>query len=95
VIQIVRLLDEALTNAVKHAKARRVTVTIETLADEAGPGRGRITVADDGNGFDVASGPEAAGKAARGLHNMRSRAARCGAAPSWSLPPALRARRCG
>ena len=30
VIQIVRLLDEALTNAVKHANARRVTVRIET-----------------------------------------------------------------
>ena len=33
VIQIVRLLDEALTNAVKHANARRITVRIETLAD--------------------------------------------------------------
>ena len=79
VIQIVRLLDEAVTNAVKHASAKRVTVTIETLADDAGPPRGRITVADDGRGFDVACGPEAAGKAARGLHNMRSRAGRCGA----------------
>ena len=31
VIQIVRLLDEAVTNAVKHAEARRITVSIETL----------------------------------------------------------------
>ena len=31
VIQIVRLLDEALTNAVKHAGARRISVSIETL----------------------------------------------------------------
>ena len=30
VIQIVRLLDEAVTNAVKHASARRITVSIET-----------------------------------------------------------------
>lgn len=79
VIQIVRLLDEALTNAVKHANATRVTVTIETLAGAAGPSRGRITVADDGGGFDVTCDPEMAGKAARGLDNMRSRAARCGA----------------
>jgi len=79
VIQIVRLLDEALTNAVKHSGAKRVTVTIETFADAAGLDRGRITVEDDGQGFDVASGPGTAGKAARGLHNMRSRAARCGA----------------
>jgi len=82
VIQIVRLLDEALTNAVKHANARRVTVRIETLAGRDGLDRGCITVEDDGKGFDIP--PEdgsAAGavKAARGLRNMRSRAARCGA----------------
>ncbi|MBX9650191.1 MAG: histidine kinase [Xanthobacteraceae bacterium] len=76
VIQIVRLLDEGLTNAVKHAATRTVTVTIETLAGADGLDRGRITVADDGRGFDVAAG---AAKAARGLRNMRDRAARCGA----------------
>ena len=32
VIQIMRLLDEALTNAVKHAGARRITVSIGTFA---------------------------------------------------------------
>jgi signal transduction histidine kinase len=31
VIQIVRILDEAVTSAVKHADARRITVSIETL----------------------------------------------------------------
>jgi len=79
VIQIVRLLDEALTNAVKHASASRITVTIETLADGTGRGRGCITVADDGKGFEVSSDRKEAGKAGRGLHNMRSRAARCDA----------------
>jgi signal transduction histidine kinase len=81
VIQIVRLLDEALTNAVKHANARRVTVRIETLADIDGLDRGCITVEDDGKGFDVppADGSAGMAKAARGLRNMRSRAARCGA----------------
>ncbi len=81
VIQIVRLLDEALTNAVKHANARRVTVRIETLVGNDGRDRGRITVEDDGRGFDVppADGSAAGTKAARGLRNMRSRAARCGA----------------
>jgi signal transduction histidine kinase len=78
VIQIVRLLDEALTNAVKHADARHVTVSIETLTDASGGAYGCITVADDGKGFALAAdgGGE---KAARGLRNMRSRAARCGA----------------
>src|SRR5882757_8647505 len=46
VIQIVRILDEAVTNAVKHAEARRVTVSIETLTDASGASSGCITVAD-------------------------------------------------
>ena len=81
VIQIVRLLDEAVTNAVKHADAKRITVRIETLAGADGLDRGCITVEDDGKGFEVTSDGAAAGaiKAARGLRNMRSRAARCGA----------------
>jgi signal transduction histidine kinase len=86
VIQIVRLLDEAVTNAVKHAEARRITVSIETSidaqADSQPVARGRITIEDDGKGFDLAPDSEAgaAGQhAARGLRNMRSRATRCGA----------------
>ncbi|MDP3689795.1 ATP-binding protein [Bradyrhizobium sp.] len=82
VIQIVRLLDEAVTNAVKHAGARRITVSIETTGDASGVARGRITIEDDGKGFVLAPDCEAgaAGQhAARGLRNMRSRAARCGA----------------
>ena len=82
VIQIVRLLDEALTNAVKHARARRIMVTIETLTDASGA-YGRISVEDDGTGFALTPDGAAAAagqKVARGLRNMRSRAARCGAA---------------
>jgi len=85
VIQIVRLLDEAVTNAVKHAGARRITVSIETSSDaqgvDEGIARGRITIEDDGKGFEPGpNGEAAAGQhAARGLRNMRSRAARCGA----------------
>lgn len=81
VIQIVRILDEAVTNAVKHAQARCITVTIETLDDGQGTGQGPygvISVADDGGGFTFAG--EAATHTARGLRNMRSRAARCGVA---------------
>lgn len=84
VIQIVRILDEAVTNAVKHAQARHIVVTIETLDDGQGEGdgpRGMISVADDGKGFALSGNGEAgsAGQTARGLRNMRSRAARCGA----------------
>lgn len=76
VIQIVRILDEAVTNAVKHATARHITVTIETHDDGQGP-YGVMSVADDGSGFAFAD--EEMSQTARGLRNMRSRAARCGA----------------
>jgi signal transduction histidine kinase len=80
VIQILRLLDEALTNAVKHAGAMRILVSIETLTDDAGRPCGSITVEDDGKGFDLAADGTAAGRrSGRGLRNMKNRAARCGA----------------
>ncbi len=78
VIQIVRLLDEAVTNAVKHAQARCITVSIETLADKAGS-CGRITIEDDGCGFALASEDGGERTGGRGLRNMQNRAARCGA----------------
>lgn len=80
VIQIVRILDEAVTNAVKHASARHIKVTIETL-DGADGQHGVISIEDDGKGFALADNGEAlaAGQAARGLRNMKGRAARCGA----------------
>ncbi|MBR0835805.1 histidine kinase [Bradyrhizobium manausense] len=80
VIQIVRILDEAVTNAVKHAAARHITVTIETHDDGRGP-YGVISVADDGRGFTLCDdgGAGGAGQTARGLRNMKSRATRCGA----------------
>src|SRR6202012_2818905 len=36
VIQIIRILDEAVTNAVKHASARRIGVSIETVKADDG-----------------------------------------------------------
>jgi signal transduction histidine kinase len=60
---IYRLVQEALTNAVKHARASRVEVTVV----EAGDGV-EITVADDGAGFD----PDAVGEGF-GLLGMRER----------------------
>lgn len=77
VIQILRLLDEAVTNAVKHAGAGTITVSIETVAG-GGEAHGRITVADNGRGF---AGPGGGGgaPAGRGLANMKRRAERCGA----------------
>lgn len=91
VIQILRLLDEAVTNAVKHAGARRITVSLETIASEGGPCHGRITVEDDGHGFALLPDGEAAAaapKSARGLANMCKRAASCGARLDLASGPA-------
>lgn len=82
VIQIMRLLDEALTNAIKHARAHRITVRIETLRGADGCDQGCITIEDDGEGFALEASCEAAAgsaKAGRGLRNLRSRATSCGA----------------
>lgn len=89
VIQIVRILDEALTNAVKHAQASRIIVRIETITGADGIARGVISVADDGRGFEIAAdgGGTIGSKAARGLRNMQSRAARCGAELGLSSSP--------
>ncbi len=79
VIQIMRLLDEAVTNAVKHAGARKLSISIETRADAQGYGLGRIVVSDDGCGFDPAARSPGQAGARRGLDNMKRRAERCGA----------------
>ena len=83
--RIIRILDEAMTNAVKHANAKRIAVSIETVKDEAGTARGCIMVEDDGKGFAVAEdGHAAQDKTSRGLRNMQNRAARCGAELAWA-----------
>lgn len=85
VIQILRLLDEAVTNAVKHSGGGRVTVSIETIGAQREQ-RGRIVVEDDGSGFadSLAAGGTGSSQPGvpqgRGLANMRRRAARRGAA---------------
>jgi two-component system CheB/CheR fusion protein len=47
---IYRVVQEALTNVAKHARARQVSVTLERSGGEV-----RVTVEDDGRGFDVDS----------------------------------------
>ncbi|HEV8310889.1 MAG TPA: GAF domain-containing protein [Methylomirabilota bacterium] len=66
-----RILQEALTNAARHARAQKVSVVIQRH-----PAWVQVIVADDGCGFDVEAALRAAGAAGRlGLHGMRERAA--------------------
>ncbi|MCL6705549.1 ATP-binding protein [Pseudomonas sp. R2.Fl] len=85
VIQIVRLMDEAVTNAVKHAEARTISVILRTAEGPENAQALHITIRDDGKGFD----PEENQRAATGfgLANMRKRAALCGATLSIESGP--------
>jgi signal transduction histidine kinase len=64
-----RIAQEALTNVVKHAQATRATVTVEETAD-----RVRLTIADDGVGFDPAALPPLREPRGWGLLTMQERA---------------------
>ena len=68
--ELLNLVREALSNAVRHGKGRRIA--IELRAIDAGS---RLSVSDDGVGFDPALST-AAGH--HGLANMRARAASIG-----------------
>ncbi len=69
-IALIRILQEALLNARKHAKAQRMSVALSLNEDTL-----RLTVADDGQGFSVgelrARQPDRGGA---GLQAMRARA---------------------
>jgi signal transduction histidine kinase len=67
---VLRIVQEALNNAVKHANPRTITISV-TRRD----GAAVIAVSDDGTGFDTEQ-PERTG---RGLASMRRRAAQLGA----------------
>ncbi|MEP7011742.1 MAG: GAF domain-containing sensor histidine kinase [Acidobacteriota bacterium] len=71
-LQVVRIVQEALANVRKHARASRVRIAIERT-----DGQVRVTVADDGVGFD----PSALGRSVFprfGLSTMRERATSVG-----------------
>jgi signal transduction histidine kinase len=71
-----RVAQEALTNVVKHARARTVTVEL-TKNDEEG--QLHLSVRDDGVGFDVANLREQAVRGASlGLLSMEERATLAG-----------------
>jgi signal transduction histidine kinase len=65
-LQLLRLVREALSNVARHAHAKSVKVTLVASGDGL-----RLTVSDDGLGFDTASAP---GSGHLGLVNMRARA---------------------
>jgi signal transduction histidine kinase len=69
--QVLRIAQEALQNALRHAEAERIEVRLED-----GDGRLLLTVADDGRGFDAAA-PSVRGRRL-GLTSMEERARELG-----------------
>lgn len=67
-LQLLRIAQEALTNVLKHAKARHVRVELRQRASVL-----ELEVSDDGMGADVS--PD---KTGHGIGNMRARARRLG-----------------
>jgi signal transduction histidine kinase len=71
VLQIYRILQEALSNAIRHGKPKRINFALHRQSPAAPIS---LTLKDDGSGFDSKASP-----AGRGLANMRKRAASIGA----------------
>lgn len=66
-LPVLRVIQESITNALKHAKARTLSVTVACTAQAL-----VVTIGDDGEGFDVTlSGQTGQGK---GLHSLAKRA---------------------
>ena len=79
-IQLIRIIHEALTNIVKHARATRGKITIESDNDTAA-----ITIEDDGKGFCEGKSPEPS--LHFGLQTMKDRAESVGGGLSVCSSP--------
>jgi signal transduction histidine kinase len=77
-----RIAQEALTNVAKYARAGKVLVTFDTTSNVS-----RLTIADDGCGFDPSALKQPAKDHGWGLMIMRERAAAVGAELSVESSP--------
>ncbi|MFZ3559938.1 MULTISPECIES: sensor histidine kinase [unclassified Streptomyces] len=68
---LLRIAEEALSNAARHAAATRLGVTLSFMA-----GQVTLDVRDDGRGFDPLAVPARSGSGGFGLDGMRARAER-------------------
>lgn len=63
-MNIYRIIQESVHNALKYAKAKKISVKINEIDDKI-----NISILDDGNGFDLKNAPSG-----NGLNNIRKRA---------------------
>jgi signal transduction histidine kinase len=76
---VLRIVREALTNAVRHGHATRITIAM------TGPGQRTLRVCDNGTGFDTAA--VSGGRHGFGLISMRERANSLGASLTIDSAP--------
>lgn len=83
-LHVLRILQEVLTNIVKHSGATEISVTTAQVLSPAGDGiEGvQVCVRDNGSPFE-APGPEALIPGRRGLANVRNRTLSLGAHCAW------------
>jgi signal transduction histidine kinase len=75
-LHILRILQEAITNIIKHANASEVRLATATEADGV-----TVTITDNGTGFDLKT---ALGSGGKGLSNQLRRAHAIGAEIRWT-----------
>ena len=74
-VQLINIVREGVSNALRHANATRITISLERIPQTEGQaGRWNLQVTDDGGGFDVKRG----NGHGNGLRNLASRAAELG-----------------
>jgi signal transduction histidine kinase len=79
---LLRIVQEALTNVRKHAAAQRVVVHLDHDA-----GRALVTIEDDGRGFDPDAPDVSADWPHFGRETIRQRAAAIGGTATWESSP--------
>lgn len=85
-LHVLRILQEVLTNVVKHSRASEITVTTAeaawTLPDGTRQPGVQVQVGDNGGSFEPPS-PQALPPGSKGLANVRTRARALGARCTW------------
>jgi signal transduction histidine kinase len=76
-LHLLRLVQEMLSNAIKHSQATVVTMALIRKGDHV-----LIRISDNGKGFDPDTIPHG-----RGLGHLHTRAQRLGASIAWERPP--------
>lgn len=79
--QLLRIVQESITNALKHAESDNIAVCFRFAPDEL-----RVTITDDGTGFDATQPPAAHGTRF-GLLGMRERASKIRATLHFQSTP--------